>query len=74
MICVRQFAACLSLPALLSFVLRKMDFFASVEKIVAWSDTWKAAPVLLHSSAIYKVNGALNYKQVSDLDYLKENI
>lgn len=74
MICVRQFAACLSLPALLSFPPRKMDLFASVEKIVAWSDTWKAAPVLLHSPDIYKMKGALNYKQASDLDYLEENI
>lgn len=40
-----------------------MDLFASVEKTVAWSDTWKAAPVLLHSPDIHKVKGALNYNK-----------
>lgn len=56
------------------FPLRKMDFFASVGKILSWSDTWKTAPVLLHSPDTYKIKSALNYEQVSDLDYMKENI
>lgn len=56
------------------FPVRKVDIFASVEKIVAWSDTWKAAPVLLHSPVIYKMKGPLNYNQVLDLNYLEENI
>lgn len=33
--------------------------FAAVEKAVAWSATWKASAVLLHSSDTYGIRGAL---------------